>query len=573
MAVRLFGVTAIFLPLINIQAPIIGQFRWSAFDVITSIVQSKQENGPSFANMAGGQLGGSEQPQDDESKIPWTIRQAIALPFALSAIFICVLVIAGQLAKNINRRFISIVALIGLALSGYALISIFMLGSGLRDSMMQGMPSGQDNAMVAGLGQMMVASFNIEPGVAVYLLLTIMTAIFLAQKLDVRDQSNSASPQQSIVSVSSPKFRVTKGILAYSVIGICVVTLAGIGYVVGLENLPFVGTFFMTDASRAYHEGVGALENADYEKAIEAFDRAILNDSSNPTYFVKRGDAYLLGEKYERSIQDYSNAISLNPKDAKAFTGRGRAYASLKKHEMAISDFSTSISLNSSDPEPYQFRGKTYVLLQQFDDKAIQDYSSVINLSPNDASAYLNRALVYRDKQPDLAIQDYTSAIRLNSSDTPAYISRGAVYVDLKQFNMAIQDYSSAINLAPNYVDAYLCRAVVYSGVAGGDQQHALAIKDYTSAIGIDSKRAKLFATGLYEVLEYGGMTAETLVGFGGAEGLAVIDALGSLIFSLKNLIVREKLPDASSMALSDYNSAIKFIKGDDAIDSAVGSL
>lgn len=183
------GLMAIFLPLINIQAPIIGQFRWSAYNIISGIVRSREGDGPSFSNMVNEQ---SQQPQTDEANlasVPWSIRQAVALPFALVAIFICILVIAVQLALNALRKHISVTALIGLVLSGYTLISIFLLDGGFRDSMTQAMkPSGSNNSMFAGLGQMMVASFKIEPGAAIYLLSIIMVALFLLQKLDIMDQ-------------------------------------------------------------------------------------------------------------------------------------------------------------------------------------------------------------------------------------------------------------------------------------------------------------------------------------------------------------------------------------------------
>ena len=72
---------------------------------------------------------------------------------------------------------------------------------------------------------------------------------------------------------------------------------------------------------------------------------------------------------------------------------------------------------------------------EDFDDKAIVDYSEAIKLKPDYAEAYNNRARTYLKKVDfDKAIEDYTKAIELNPQDVDAYYTRGKLY-DMNKSN------------------------------------------------------------------------------------------------------------------------------------------
>jgi len=101
-------------------------------------------------------------------------------------------------------------------------------------------------------------------------------------------------------------------------------------------------------------------------------------------------------------------------------------------------------------------RGMTFMDQREFD-KAIQEFTNVIRLEPNNWMAYSARGLAYRDKNnPDLdrAIADLTQALRLSPSKSNeeslaiAYDKRALVYFNNENFE-AIADYTEAIRLDP----------------------------------------------------------------------------------------------------------------------------
>ncbi len=79
---------------------------------------------------------------------------------------------------------------------------------------------------------------------------------------------------------------------------------------------------------------------------------------------------------------------------------------------------------------------------------AIQDYDQAINLDPDYAQAYNNRATAYHSKGIyTRAIQDYTTAIKLNPRDPLPFRSRGITHFCLGHFDEALKDLTTAFQL------------------------------------------------------------------------------------------------------------------------------
>ena len=90
----------------------------------------------------------------------------------------------------------------------------------------------------------------------------------------------------------------------------------------------------------------------------------------------------------------------------------------------------------------------------------VADHTTAIALDPNDAIAYSNRGVAYKNKgQYDRAIKDYTEVIRLKPDDAWAYKNRGNVYLRKADHDAAMRDYKQAIALKPDH-------ARIHNGIA-----------------------------------------------------------------------------------------------------------
>ena len=96
-------------------------------------------------------------------------------------------------------------------------------------------------------------------------------------------------------------------------------------------------------------------------------------------------------------------------------------------------------------------------------DQAIQDYSNILEVNPNDAEVWWMRGNAYWENGDyNRALQDYNQAIQVNPNYALAYLGRGNVYVRQGAYDQAVQDYNAAIDIEPNFIGTYNNRAVAY---------------------------------------------------------------------------------------------------------------
>jgi tetratricopeptide (TPR) repeat protein len=113
-------------------------------------------------------------------------------------------------------------------------------------------------------------------------------------------------------------------------------------------------------------------------------------------------------------------------------------------------------------------------------DEQFRYYSEAIRLKADFVEAFVNRAIVRRDKG-DLggALRDTDEAIRLNPNFIEAYFNRGSVRDDMGDADGALQDFDKAIRMKPDYGDAYNNRGVARAHKGDDDG----ALRDFCEAI------------------------------------------------------------------------------------------
>lgn len=95
--------------------------------------------------------------------------------------------------------------------------------------------------------------------------------------------------------------------------------------------------------------------------------------------------------------------------------------------------------------------------------KAVEEYTAILDLEPDNAEAYGNRGLAYSQMgEIGLAIEDFSRLIEINPQDAKAYYNRGIRYAQLEDFDRAIADYDRSIEINPSYAVAYFARGLVH---------------------------------------------------------------------------------------------------------------
>lgn len=109
--------------------------------------------------------------------------------------------------------------------------------------------------------------------------------------------------------------------------------------------------------------------------------------------------------------------------------------------------------------------------VQQKFDQAIAAFTKAIELDSKYTDAYNRRAVAYNwKKDNNKAINDWTKAIELSPKRVQLYVNRGSVYfVEEKKYELAISDFTKAIELSPKNDFLYRMRAMIYDAAGRKD--------------------------------------------------------------------------------------------------------
>ena len=117
------------------------------------------------------------------------------------------------------------------------------------------------------------------------------------------------------------------------------------------SNLQGKGSIAVIDSWQ--EKGMKLFEKGKYNESIEAFDKAISENSSNPIAWKYKGKAlYALGD-YDKAIKCYDKALLLNSSDGEALYNKGRSLLALNKSDEARVAFSKAEKLGKW-PNPMQ---------------------------------------------------------------------------------------------------------------------------------------------------------------------------------------------------------------------------
>ncbi len=236
---------------------------------------------------------------------------------------------------------------------------------------------------------------------------------------------------------------------------------------------------------------------------------------------------------YDKMVEAYNSRLVLERKLRITNEEAALTEDQVAVHFASIDNFSARVVKNPNDVDAYFGRALDFMLVQDFTE-AIKDYTKVIELNPDFAMAYFNRAVV-RYKQLDynmsqaassqddfsamsmnlkmgknptvvrtpatsdpasaslkdnkrayeheMITRDYDMVIKLNPGFVYAYFNRGNLRCAQRDFRAAIQDYSEAIQRDPEFAEAYFNRGL--ARLSQGDANRGIADLSKAGELGI----------------------------------------------------------------------------------------
>ena len=215
------------------------------------------------------------------------------------------------------------------------------------------------------------------------------------------------------------------------------------------------------DAMEYYSLG---LKSSLANKRIEYFTKALELNPNLAEAYEKRAVHYYFQGRLDAAIRDYTRAIKLKPHRSGPYRMRGLAHFK-KAHGEGLKAEANRLALRYSAFGVEESKEE----LQ----KAIDDFSRAIELSPQLASGYSYRAEAYLvGGRLDEALGDCIRAIELGGdqhSTAKAYAVRARIYRQLGQNDLSESDYYKASRLdpyTPDYPPLHVPLITSYSGDA-----------------------------------------------------------------------------------------------------------
>lgn len=203
--------------------------------------------------------------------------------------------------------------------------------------------------------------------------------------------------------------------------------------------------WFATRTAQKYlQEGKILLVQGEQKNAIEQFSKAIKLDRMLLDAYLNRAIAYYEIGDAENAIADLDYVLQYKPNIPAAYYWRGRAYMHIGETDLALRDIDEAIKLDPNEPANPLFRAFIHFCRKE-NDEAIKDTTRAIELGFEE-EGYRNRAILFAQTgNYQAAIEDWTRVIALNPDDANAYCARGILLEKTGQFERALTDLKTGL--------------------------------------------------------------------------------------------------------------------------------
>lgn len=209
----------------------------------------------------------------------------------------------------------------------------------------------------------------------------------------------------------------------------------------------------VTQSVLHYHEGVALAARGDLADAEVAFTQAIENWSARAEIYLERGFNRHKRLQYRQALADLERAIQLDPDSPIAFFRIGAVYRVLERNH-----------------------------------EAIEAYTAAIELAPDYASAFNNRAWTYlQNDEVENAIQDANTALSLDPKSA-FYDTRGWAYFYHGDYPRSKEDALAALELEPY---SFFTRALLYrlNAVEYGTETASQTLRSYLAQLPAEQRQ------------------------------------------------------------------------------------
>lgn len=214
----------------------------------------------------------------------------------------------------------------------------------------------------------------------------------------------------------------------------------------------------------AFAQAVDAMNDNEYEQAIEHLGKCLTMREDDPHLFIMRGMANAKLLRKQQALEDYTKAIILAPDLSDAHLARADFYMAYSEYRDALTDMCKAIEVNPTDRVGYIRRGLLFMDLNRYSE-AVRDFLHIISQ--------------YRPKE--IGEDELTSGYWNLENDVYFCLTMtGHSFTQTKDFISAMKYLKQAIALCPKKAQAHYYISLLYDLIgrrARAKKERAIAEK------------------------------------------------------------------------------------------------
>ncbi len=223
----------------------------------------------------------------------------------------------------------------------------------------------------------------------------------------------------------------------------------------------------------AWHQvGKQYFDLKDYQKALSAFDFAIISDDNFIGAYLEKGKVLEKLGRYNEAIENYKITLELDDPTSFAYLRIGKSFEKLGLDELALKHYKQCVHEDPLLDKGWIAITDFYIRTKNFQ-KALYYINKAISIDEENVLYWKRYAKINnRLKFFEEAEIGYKKSLELGNYELETWIKRCDILIDLGEFEIAVNNLNQALEFHPDSAEVEFRLAGLYFNLNEGDKAY-----------------------------------------------------------------------------------------------------